>query len=49
LYFIAAILAEHALLRKVDKDWMWNYGAVHVHLILYSNREAKLETTKVEG
>ncbi len=47
MYFIAAILAEHALLTKADEEWMWNYGAVHVHLILESNQEVELETTKV--
>jgi hypothetical protein len=29
LYFIAAIVAEHALLTNADQEWMWNYGVVY--------------------
>jgi hypothetical protein len=28
LYFMAAIVVEHALLTNADQEWMWNYGVV---------------------
>ncbi len=49
LYFIAAIVAEHALLTNADQEWMWKYGVVYVDLILYSNQEVELETSEVGG